>query len=166
MTAWTVTALGRIKSELEANARLASYVDAVQITDRIREDELPAVQRHGIFVVGGALSSTVDTTTHSMEAFTGACVLVIVPWSTTRSLLRTANTVVGVGTSEVGMLQFMEDVRNALRKNELSDLCEATAMEADQQPDISTINVHDRAFDYAILPWRFLHRGAHDPALR
>lgn len=168
MSAWTVDALEAVKAELEGNARLASYVDTVIVRSRLRDDEAPALTRHAILIAPGGKTVTRDTTTTSLESLSLYLRLFVLPWDPAdEEDLLTADTVVGVGTSEVGIYQFAEDVSNALRSQEFGIL-ESTATECDVIPDLS--RMESEAWDTAVytvtLVWTGQRIANHDPSLR
>jgi hypothetical protein len=169
MSAWTITALTGLKDTLEANARLSLYVDSVSITDRHRTDEVPAMRRHAIVLIPGALTVQPRTPGSNLELFTVTVRLVIRVWDVENpDEVVTSNSVTGgVGASEVGMLQFVEDVANALRKVELSIL-EMTGVECDGMPTLTQVasDERDTLFYETALTWTGQHKGYHDPTLR
>lgn len=169
-SAWTITALQAVKAALEDDARLATYVDAVRLDGRMRDDVMPDVTRHGILIAPGGIAAQRHTVQQNLETFFYYLKLVIVPWGSPddEASLLTANTVVDVGTSQVGMLQFREDVANALRGNTLSGFVESTQVEADGLPDLSRVPVaeHDRLFYTATIMGTCEKRVWTDPELR
>lgn len=170
MTAWTVTALTRLKDVLETDARLSQYVDSVSITDRARPDEVPDMQRHAIVLIPGQITVQPRTPQSNLELLTVAVRLVIRVWDVDdpSAVVISDDITGGVGGSEVGMLQFVEDVACALRKNELSALVEMTGVEADGMPALTAVQSADRdtLFYETTLTWTGQFKGYHDPALR
>lgn len=163
-TPWTITAITGAKSALLANATLAAYVDTVEIWDRDRPEDLPALTRHAIVIVPESLSVEVLTPDRNREFMRCRLRLVIAVWDpTNRQVAVTGETVVGVGTSQVGILKFVEDVQNALRKETLSGLLEETAMEADGVAAfvINPRPERDRIFLECSLTWTAEHVAPH-----
>lgn len=168
MTAWRHVAFERLATELAADAVLATYVDTVARVERIRDDELPDFTRHAIVIAPlGDPAAAPHSPSHNDERFACRLRLVIAGWEPANPLEHvTGTTVVGVGTSEVGMLKFAEDVRNALRRNDLSTLLEETGREADQELSYPSIPEREHCFTEADLTWVGEYMAAIDPSQR
>lgn len=157
MTAWTITALNGLKSTLENDATLQLYVDTFAIGDRARGVELPDMTRHAIHLFPEGLdAATVHSPTRLTQFFRVRMRLSILVWDPTdEDAVITGTTVVGVGTSTVGILQFVEDVRDAVRRDTQSNLLEETGHEGDSAVDFLRIPVpdRDRVFYEAEMTW-------------
>lgn len=171
----TILAVERLKAALIADAALAEYVDSVTVKDRARADELPDFERHAIVLIPGAKSATGITPATNLETFTVALRLLIVVWDPAddEAITLAHDPTPGPGRAEVGMLQFVEDVSNALRKHGLPDgdgfdLCLKTGVECDQMPSLMTVKSEDRdtLIYEEFLTWTGEWQGYHDPDLR
>lgn len=161
-TAWTITALNALVTELENDAVLATYVDTVELGDVDRADDAPDFTRHGIRIVPlGLESAEVFSPVTTLERFRVGIHLYVLNWDPVNPIESiTGTTVVGVGTSEVGIVQFVEDVCNALRLNTLSDLLEETGVEVEKTAiDFSRVvnGSRDRVFRECVLTWTGEH---------
>ena len=168
-TAGQITALESGLTLLQADATLSTYVDDFSIASRYRPATIPGMTRHAIQLIPGATEARPGTVKRNLEQFTIRVRLVIKVWDPTdEDAILLARTVVGIGTSQVGFLQFAEDVKNAVRKQELTGLAEETAIEADAIPDISQVpnEAHDEIFYESSLNWNLLRVAYHEAALR
>lgn len=181
MSAWTITALTRLRSLFVADARLSLYVDTfAPLALRLR-DSGPGFDftRHAIQIAAGGVSVAPSTVASNVETIAGIVRLWMVPWTLDESLLLTSDNVAGgvgangVGGSEVGILQFAEDVRNAVILTELDGgtgirLVEPTGLEMAGYAPIHVPPLDD--LDHVVIrhdiPFAFQHVGYMDPALR
>ena len=172
MTAWQNDVRNALVTTLLADAVLSTYCEAITKCSVLRDEDLPDVVRHGILVGPPSWRmAEVHSPVTSFDEITielRACVLVWDP--TNEEAAVSGETVVGLGTSTVGVAKFAEDIGNCLRLNTLNtalvalgrNSLEETGREIDGVGfDLRRVvsPARDRIWREAVLTWTGLIRN-------
>lgn len=157
-TAWTVTALARLESELMGHAALSAYLEGVETWARDRPEQVPNVKRHGIALIPQESPAATPWVPRSRyEQFPVLIRPFVFVWDATDEGAALTGTDVAGGptAAQVGLLQFLEDIKDALLFNDLSGLLLKTGQEVEGGAPISTVEPNrDRVWLETTLTWR------------